>query len=172
MREQTEVWEREISKESARGQIMLGAALVDDLLRDLLEASIRPNTQTKDLFEGPTAPFSNFSNRIRVCFVLGLLDREEYDCLNLLRKIRNEFAHKFEVTFGDSTVQSRLKEMNRCLPKVNQDEVRDYIEQCRALVVALGIRITVRTHQAKRENPALLVDKSLEEAMLKLMEDN
>jgi DNA-binding MltR family transcriptional regulator len=44
--------------------------------------------------DGSEAPLSNFSARIKTAYCLGLITKKEYDDLNLIRKIRNKFAHR------------------------------------------------------------------------------
>lgn len=164
-----ESWDSEIARESALGQVVLSASLIDDLLRTLIEASLIPEAVKPDLFEGPSAPFGNFSSRTRVAFAFGLIDQNEANVIHLLRKIRNDFAHDFSASFGDKKIQSRLREMRNNFPNLIMEQSLDYLEQLRAHVVAIGVRLSARTAQAAAQNPAVLVDRPLEDLLKDLL---
>ncbi|MEA2711478.1 MAG: hypothetical protein QOF78_4079 [Phycisphaerales bacterium] len=81
---------------SERALVIVGAAQVDDALRDMLIGFLAPSTNDSDeLFDGD-APLATFSARIRLAFRLNLIDRSLARGCNLIRKIRNSFAHNAE----------------------------------------------------------------------------
>ncbi|UTR09432.1 hypothetical protein MM300_16230 [Evansella sp. LMS18] len=55
-------------------------------------------------------PLSTFSSRISIAYLLELINKEQYDDLNLIRKIRNDFAHQLNAVTFDSVDQIK----NRC----------------------------------------------------------
>ena len=59
----------------------------------------------KRLFEY-NQPLGNFSGKISLSYCLGLIDKVVKDDLNLVRKIRNRFAHDLYVTFADEEIKS------------------------------------------------------------------
>lgn len=96
---------QELNKETERGEALLASAYLDNLLSELIatQFAIAPEESRRlELFEGPTAPFANFSARIRVAYAFGLLSKDEYNDINLIRKIRNEFAHQLTGLSFDS----------------------------------------------------------------------
>lgn len=69
------------------------------------------NKEDKKNLTSGNGPLSTFSARISMAYLLGLINQEQYNELNLIRKIRNGFAHKLdEITFD-----SNLEIKNRCL---------------------------------------------------------
>jgi mannitol operon repressor len=63
------------------------------------------------LVEGANAPLGTFSARIEACYALGLTSDDEHNDLTLIRRIRNEFAHNIETTFGTPSIVSRCSQL-------------------------------------------------------------
>lgn len=88
--------------ESGRGALLIATSHVDEHLTLLLDASMPGDLSKKHkdkLFKYP-GPISSFSAKIELAYVFRLIDRNLYDSLNALRKIRNDAAHsssKFEL---------------------------------------------------------------------------
>jgi DNA-binding MltR family transcriptional regulator len=83
--------------ESDRGCALFGACILDDELELLLRSLFRSEyIALKDhidpLFKGD-AVLATFSSRIKLAFALGLITHKVFKTLNLIRKIRNDFAH-------------------------------------------------------------------------------
>ena len=76
-----------------RGLVLSLAAFAEDALGSLLREFMIPSEATKLLLDGFNAPLGTFSARIKACLALGLIARDQYNDLERLRKIRNEFAH-------------------------------------------------------------------------------
>lgn len=78
----------ELKDESDRGAAVLAAAWIDHLLeRKLVLLFSGKNPKAR-------AQLVNFSRRINAAFRVGLLDVDVCHDLNVIRKIRNEFAHQ------------------------------------------------------------------------------
>lgn len=84
----------EFVNESDRAAVILGAAIIETLLGNIIEKYLLPCTSsTDDLLEGD-APLSTFSSRIKMCHRLGLIDDLLAKLLHAFRKLRNGFAHE------------------------------------------------------------------------------
>lgn len=103
----------EFEKETDRGAVILVASLLDIQLESMLRMFLVPDTsRTDDLFEGAMAPLSNFSSKILMAYRLGLISNKFARDLNLIRRIRNEFAHNIHgCSFDHSSVKSRVYEL-------------------------------------------------------------
>jgi len=103
---------KEFREESDRAAVILGVAKLDLLLYQILIKILFPNTSSNDdLFDGD-APLSTFSAKIHLCHRMGVIDSELTRALDLIRKIRNSFAH--EVTGCDldsGSHKDRVKEL-------------------------------------------------------------
>lgn len=113
--DEANVFMKQLMEESDRGAALVGVAYLDELLVRLFKARMLTENASEELF-GRFGPLSSFSSRIDVAYCLGWIGPETYRDLNLLRKIRNEFAHAHgPVTFADKTVKARCSELQ--IPK-------------------------------------------------------
>lgn len=85
---------RWLGHESERAAAILAAAWVDKLLERKLEQlfSNGNNDARKQLFKA-NGPFATFSAKTTAAFCIGWLDSDVHHDLQVIRKIRNEFAH-------------------------------------------------------------------------------
>ena len=83
-------------KESDRGCAIIGAEIASGRLESLLRSFFRSDAQSKKqvdtLFKG-FGPLSTFSARIQMAYVMYLIPKIIRDRLEMMRKIRNHFAH-------------------------------------------------------------------------------
>jgi hypothetical protein len=100
--------------ESDRGCALVGAAILEESLANLLRASFVPGTAEELL--GQDRPLGTFSARIKAARAIGLIDKTDFTDLELVRKIRNDTAH-FEKKRGDglATGFSNKATKARCL---------------------------------------------------------
>lgn len=110
-----DVLKREFDKETDRGAAIFATSLFDEALKTLLMTFLVSNTSSKDeIFEGPNAPLSTLSSKIVMSYRLGLITDKFARDLNLIRKIRNEFAHNIQgCDFMHSSIQSRIQELDK-----------------------------------------------------------
>jgi mannitol operon repressor len=94
-------WEsfyEEFQSESPRAAVIISGAFLDSLLRDLIASFMIENKKVVDELLGsdknPETPLSSFGARIKTAFCLGLISNIEYHDLNIVKKMRNKFAHK------------------------------------------------------------------------------
>ncbi len=97
--------------ESDRGMVLINTSLLDDLLQRSLESFLVGHPDVTKLTSGFNAPLGSFSARILASFAVGIINELAYQDLNLLRKIRNDFAHKVEMSFTDPGVVSRCNQL-------------------------------------------------------------
>ena len=115
-REQWNEFLEEFQAESDRSCAVLGAAFLDEHLRTLLEAFfVDDPRRIADLFDGAATPLSGFAAKTQMAYALGFLSLGEFRDLDLIRKIRNEFAHDLHgVSFATSSVALRCTELTCC----------------------------------------------------------
>jgi len=89
-----------------RAIAILGGTFLEMALEHLLHAFFpEGEKEVKKLFEY-NQPLGNFSGKISLSYCLGLIDKMIKDDLNLVRKIRNKFAHDLYITFNDEEIKS------------------------------------------------------------------
>jgi mannitol operon repressor len=108
-------------KESDRGAVLVAGTILDERLKEILKSFLSDSKSTLDLLEGFNAPLGTFSSRIVACLSLGLIQKNEFDELNTIRKIRNEFAHTWDNTSFETDV---IKDLCSKLPWLGPAELK------------------------------------------------
>jgi DNA-binding MltR family transcriptional regulator len=118
-------------QESDRGCVIFGAAHLEDDLEALLRAQcLRDGSAVKKVVDPlfhVYAPFSTFSAKIQVSYAMGLIHEPLYTTLDLIRRIRNDFAHERKaVSFQTPKYQSRLRAiLNSSQPEFATDKTTE-----------------------------------------------
>ena len=99
-------------EERGRGAVLVGVAHVDAALEHLLQAVMTPATAKGDGLFLPERPLGSIGARVALASRLGLIDGQVERALNVLRTLRNDFAHSAEsASLGDAAHSSRLTEV-------------------------------------------------------------
>lgn len=89
--------DEEINVRSDRALVITIGSILDTQLESLLKSFfIKDNKRDEKLFNN-NSPLSNFSSKISMCYYLGIISKYEYEALEIIRKIRNIFAHEIEI---------------------------------------------------------------------------
>lgn len=83
--------------ESDRGLVLISAAFLDDLLEGRMRHLLRKgnNSARNKLFDA-VGPFSSVSAKIETLFCFGDISKDIRDDLNIIRKLRNDYAHEWQ----------------------------------------------------------------------------
>lgn len=102
-----------LSHESERGCVIVGAALLDEALEQILKIRLVPSPEKRDkLFNGAYAPLGSFSAKIDFAYRVGIIGLNRRSILHLIRKLRNDFAHStLQLSFDSQQVRNRVKEL-------------------------------------------------------------
>ena len=99
----------ELKSESERGAAILASVWIESLLERKLRIQFaKGNSETRRKLFDLNGPFSAFSSKTLVAHALGWIDSEVFHDINLVRKIRNVFAHELHGTDFDYPKVSRL----------------------------------------------------------------
>jgi DNA-binding MltR family transcriptional regulator len=84
----------EFQAETERGAALVGAAMIEEMLENMLLAFFAdPDVGTELLDPVGGGPLSGMVARAKIALCLGLIDRCEYEECKTISKIRNAFAH-------------------------------------------------------------------------------
>ena len=103
----------ELKLESDRGASILAAIWIEELLtRKLKTLFSKGNSKAREKLYGQGS-FSSFSSKINAAYCLGWLDQDTYHDINLVRNIRNSFAHQLHglSLHGLSLESSKIKDL-------------------------------------------------------------
>ncbi|MGH1460743.1 MAG: MltR family transcriptional regulator [Neptuniibacter sp.] len=109
-------------EESDRACAVLGAALLDARLEGLFRSRFKHGA---DELLSNSGPLGTFSARSQLAFALDWIDANVFHDLNVIRKIRNEFAHSFdhELSFTDQSIEDRCKNLRTPAALIDGHEV-------------------------------------------------
>lgn len=139
----------ELNKETPRGAALAAAAFLDDLLGEVINAFLIANESSRKLTDGFNAPLGTLSSRIVACHAMGLLsDAEAREC-DLVRKVRNEFAHKVKMSFDNERVRGLCASMT-LKAQPYEDVTVDTRGQFTSAAVALILNLTNRPHYVRQ----------------------
>jgi hypothetical protein len=101
----------EIVGGSDRVAAIVGGSLVEEMLTRALRAFLRQDAVAlKEAFDF-NGPLGTFSAKISMGYVLGLYGKEVRRDLDLLRKVRNDFAHQLSATLQTQDIRNRVMAM-------------------------------------------------------------
>jgi len=118
-------------------------------LKKAIDAFLVDHSAIVKLTEGFNAPIGKFSTRILLAFGLGLISEREYRELEVIRKIRNEFAHSIDITFNHPSVSSRCKLLSWAIPEYPAPR-----DQFIAAAASLVLNLLNRAHYVSRKRLA------------------
>lgn len=105
----------ELQGESHRAAAIVGAAILDELLGELIgNYLVDDETERKRLLSprDVMAPLSGFSSRITGAYMLGLIDEKALKELRRINKVRPRFAHEPEgMTFENALVVGQIENL-------------------------------------------------------------
>ena len=106
------IFYKELQKESDRGCVLLASAYLDECLKELLEANTIEDKEAFINLSSGSGGLATFSSRIDLSYLLGLISHETRRHLNIIRRIRNEFAHTMEIiSFETQSVSNRCRNL-------------------------------------------------------------
>lgn len=94
--------------ETDRGKALVSASVVEEMLSEILQAFLANGTETKRLLD---TPLSTLSAKALMCRSLRLISAMEFRDVDLVRKIRNEFAHSVTCSFKDQKIKNWAQEL-------------------------------------------------------------
>jgi len=108
---------KELGRESDRGLVLIAAAFLEENLAMLLRSLMRKGGKKleenvlKPLFRSD-GPLGSFAGKIRICYAMELIDEVTYKDLEIVRDIRNDFAHTYsEANFTTGAAKNRIGNM-------------------------------------------------------------
>jgi DNA-binding MltR family transcriptional regulator len=160
----------EIKILSQRGWAIIAASHLDEQLAALLRAFFVDDQRTADQVLEDTGAISTFGARIELAFLLGLISARERRMLNLIRKIRNDFAHNSRIaSFSQSPIKDRCLELD-ATKILESEELGDPRKPEGKFLAAFGFLLLVLVHrreQLQRREEAESISEDYGVSMIK-----
>lgn len=137
----------ELSKETDRGVALVSVSYLDTLLKHLVcsrSTLDRRKIEMKLGMFGANGPMDSFSNKIKICYLFGLLTDIEYQDLDIIRDIRNDFAHLLSgLSFDTSNIADTCRSLHASKVDGQPSSAREcFIKAAVRIMVDLQIRTT------------------------------
>ncbi len=146
----------EFQSETDRGAALVGAALLDQKFSDILRAFMVKSKLTDELLDGTNPPLGTFSARIKIAFSLALIDADELHECDVIRKVRNEFAHRaHRTTFADTKISKLCGRLQSDLPGGRNAFEGKPRQMFINAVVLTVLRLTYRAEYVARERRSI-----------------
>jgi hypothetical protein len=102
-----------------RAAVLVAGAMVDNLLAYCLLMTFRFGVNpdvVENLLYGDSGALNNMSAKVKVLYALGIIDDDLRRELELLREIRNIFAHtSHRISFSDATIAAKIAHLQIAL---------------------------------------------------------
>ena len=136
-----------------RGLVLSLSAFAEDALGSLLKAFMMPSEATTQLLEGFNAPLGTLSSRIKAAYAMGLTTKEQFQDLERLRKIRNEFAHTWRpISLSQPRLTALVQAMN--YSRIDDEFPKTPIEKIRSSSTCLLVELRSATEQLSQARSA------------------
>jgi len=110
--------------------VIASAAIMDTQLEKCLKKAMRPMPKKmyEEIFE-PMRPLGSFASKITMTYALRIVEEEIYAQLELMRKIRNAFAHSTKsLHLGSPAIAPLLERLTASVKLQTKNPDQQYIE--------------------------------------------
>ena len=103
-------------EESDRGCVLAGAALLEERLEEIFASQFTKTKipkKTREAIFNANGPLSTFSAKIKMAYGIGYIDKDLFQDLEMLRKIRNKLAHSSQLIdfLEDANVRNQIESL-------------------------------------------------------------
>jgi DNA-binding MltR family transcriptional regulator len=127
----------ELSKETDRGCALMAASFLDYEIESLLRSKLVGNKKHLDSLFDFNGPLGSFSARIKMAYSIGLISKEIMADLDIIRKIRNEFGHKYEpISFESRLINSQIANLKHTFHNAAEVKPRTVFNNTVTLILA------------------------------------
>ncbi|MBO5349672.1 MAG: hypothetical protein J6A89_07645 [Clostridia bacterium] len=89
--------EEEINVKSDRAMVITSASILDSQLEMLLKEFMITDSKIDERLFNANSSLATLSAKNSMCYYLGIISENEYKNIEIIRKIRNRFAHEIEI---------------------------------------------------------------------------
>ena len=139
---------RGLRGETDRGRALMAAEYLSNQLAELLRAAFVDDHRACDaMLDEPVGHLNSFGSRIEFAYLMGLVGPTAKRELNLIRKIRNDFAHQYKpLTFSDQRIAARCRELRAHNTYPENDPKVDFTRTVMGLLAVIHVTILSTKH--------------------------
>lgn len=94
-----------------RAIVIIGSSFLETILEHILIEFFPEGEKEVEVLLSYDKPLGTYSNKVRMIYCLGLIERKVMQDLKLIGKIRNRFAHDLTVSFDDRDITDWCKQL-------------------------------------------------------------
>ena len=107
----------ELRGESDRAAAIIAASFLDEHLKQLLSNYFVDDEKETTLLLSSESSLGTFGSRIRAAYCMGLIPKDWFQALKLIKDIRNAFAHQLHGrSFSDQDITQACEELKSLMP--------------------------------------------------------
>lgn len=159
-----------LGRESDRGCALVGAAYLDEEITRLLRVRMVAHNGNIAALLDQGRPLSAFSAKIRTAYAMGLIPDDVFHDINIIRAIRNKFAHLHgPLSFNDASISDQCKALRLAFASKKESTPRSrFIHVVTTVYSAMSIESRKERIQAPSADAIYELLKESEEATLVL----
>ncbi|MGA2501729.1 MAG: MltR family transcriptional regulator [Tepidisphaeraceae bacterium] len=142
----------DLARETDRGCALLAAAFVDDVLDVMLRAAFVDVPDAVNKILGTGRPLESFGARSHLAYCIGLLGNDVYADINLIREIRNDFAHRQPTSFLAKEIDAKCRRL-QCVATIMPDEGISPRDRFVATVMMIANHLLILSEQQSHAVP-------------------
>jgi hypothetical protein len=113
--------------EGERSSVVLGAERINVALEALIKSSLLPSLNKTDALFNSDGALASFSRKIEMAYRMGLIDLPFKQALDLVRKLRNDFAHAVKVeSLQEGCHADRVKALSKLMNAGNEETIEHF----------------------------------------------
>jgi hypothetical protein len=97
----------ELETGSPRAAAIVAASFVETHLEHLIFSRMVDDSKLKTLMFGPNGALGTFSAKINLGYLTGIYSKNAWKELDTIRSVRNDFAHRLDISFDNGSVRDR-----------------------------------------------------------------
>jgi len=137
-----------LSKETDRGIVIVVGTVIEERLARLLKEVLIHRRESDDFI---SRNLCGLEARAKAAYCIGAISRREFEMIDFVRRIRNDFAHQFITDSFDGSLQAKKAKvfdaLTKFLPGYNLKTMQTTREAFETLAVHLITTIWEREHE-------------------------
>jgi DNA-binding MltR family transcriptional regulator len=143
----------DLQNETDRGAALLGAAFLDDVLEVMLRSAFVDDSEAVNKLISSGRPLESFGVRAHLAYCMGLLAPDIYHDINIIREIRNDFAHRQPAVFEHPQVKAKCQTL-KCVSVILADDACTCRDRLIVTVVLIANHLMIASSMQQHALPA------------------
>ena len=133
------VVEIDISKKQHWSDVLILSTLLEQVLELALRGELNGNKTFKDKLFEFKSPLGDLSSKIKMGFAIGLLEEQAYNGMEIVREIRNLFAHtRHNLSLDNRAIAQKIHDLTKEIWKGHkfdsQNPAQEFVHATGALI--------------------------------------